>query len=102
MKKLRTLRLVSATGAQIRTGTFREREHLIVPVVALVEGVVWAVNAPSPELVLASTLERSVPAWNGRPVVMDHPDNEDGDKITANTPETLQARSYGQVFETYF
>jgi len=95
----RSLTLRGALNGTLRTATFREREHIVVPVVALVEGVVHAVNAAEPELVLASEFSRAPDAWNGEPVMLDHPDIN-GQKVSANSPEILEARQLGQVFHT--
>jgi hypothetical protein len=84
-------------GAQIRTASFRGLEHLVVPVVALREGVIFASNAEHAELVLARELQASLSAWNGRPVVYGHPIVE-GEPVSANTPEILQSYQIGSVF----
>lgn len=99
MKVSRTIRLAGAVGANIRTAVFENREYLVVPVVALVEGVVWAVNSPKPELVLAEEFSRVPGGWDGRPVVLDHPD-VDGTKVSANSPEMLEKYSFGKIFNT--
>lgn len=83
----------------LRTAMFREREHVVVPVIALMEGVVHAVNAQSPEFVPASELAKSANGWNGEPVMFNHPER-DGQKVTANSPETLEQSQLGQVFNT--
>lgn len=96
MQEIRHLHLRGAVGA-VRTETFEGVEYTVLPVVALVEGVVWAVNAASPEFVPASTLEQGYTAWNGRPCVLNHP--SDGTQIvSANTPEILTALCFGKVF----
>jgi len=41
----RQLTVATAAGYTTRTETYQSREHLVVPVVALVEGVVHAMNA---------------------------------------------------------
>jgi hypothetical protein len=94
----RYLHLISATG-QIRTATFEDREHIVVPVVALVEGVIHAVNADNPELVLAEEFGRSPLGWNGRPVMPDHPEAF-GIRVSANSPKVLEKQRFGQVFNT--
>ena len=50
--------LVEADTDAIRTDTFMDQEHMVVPVIALVEGVVHASNSPVPELALASEFAR--------------------------------------------
>lgn len=96
----RHLHLVGATSADIRTATFDGREHLVVPVVALMEGVIWPVNAPTREFVSAEVLAIAPQAWNGEPVVMDHPVSAEGRKISANDPHVLERYAYGQIFNT--
>ena len=95
-KTIRHLHLIGATGT-IREATFNGIKHLAVPVVAMVEGVVWAVNSEYPELVLAEELARTPQQWNGRPCFAGHPVEDGGKAVTANTPATLE-KSFGWVF----
>lgn len=91
-----------ADGAQLRTALFEGREHLVVPVVALIGGeVIWAQNAPGPELVPADVIARSAIEWNGRPVVGDHP-KVDGAAVSANDPEICERHSFGRVANPRF
>lgn len=90
-------RVLKARTGTIRVGVYQSREHLVVPVVALVEGIVSPSNGSGPELVLASELARAVNGWAGRPVVMNHP-QQGGVMISANLPHVLERQSFGQVF----
>ncbi len=85
---------------EARTETFNGREYRVVPVVALVEGVIWPSNAPSAELALASEFGYAVGGWNGRPVVMNHPEDEEGVKISANSPKVLESHQLGYLFNS--
>lgn len=76
---------------------FHGMSHTVIPLVALVEGVLQGVNAPGPEFVSASEMARSVMGWNGRPVVIDHP-KLNGQLVSANLPEVLETELVGQVF----
>jgi hypothetical protein len=58
MQKLTQL-TVAASGYKTRTETFDGREYLVVPVVALVEGVVHAMNAKNAEFVAAEEFSRA-------------------------------------------
>jgi hypothetical protein len=95
-KVQRAILLIGATG-QIRTASFQNVEHLVVPTVALVEGVIHPVNAEHPELVLLEELAIAPQGWNGRPVVYGHPEVQ-GQPVSANYPEILESWSFGQVF----
>ncbi len=69
--------------------------HLVVPVVALVAGVL------NGELVTPEEASAHFDAWNGRPVVMNHPE-QDGIFISANDPQILKELSFGRMFNTDF
>lgn len=83
--------------AQIRTAMFDGREHIVVPVIALMEGVIHAINVETPELVLASELEKCYAGFNGRPVVGNHP-NKGSVRISANDPKVLEQTAFGTTF----
>lgn len=85
--------------AELRTEMYLGREHLIVPVVALVEGVLQGMTAATPELALASEFGKVPEGWNGRPVVMNHP-VIDGVPVSANSPAVLEQYSFGQLFNS--
>lgn len=88
----------AADGSKLRTAVFNEIEHIVVPVVAMVEGVVWAVNSEYPELVTAEELAVSPQQWNGRQAFAGHPE-DGGTQVTANTPRVLET-AFGYVFQT--
>lgn len=68
----------------------------MIPVVALVEGVVHAVNAERPELVRAATLKKLPVAWNNRPICGGHP-FEGGTQVSANDPHILERDAFGFI-----
>jgi len=84
----------------LRNAVFEGRDHLVVPVVALVEGVLHAVNAKSPELALASEFGKFTMGWNGEPVMMNHPVHED-QMVSANSPSILEKFQIGRIFDTH-
>lgn len=99
IKTRRSIRLL-AQAAEVRTATFDGRDHIVFPVVMLVEGVLYASNAPGPELVLASEFSKAPTGWDGRPVVGDHP-VLDGQHVSANLPQVLETQAFGLVFNTH-
>lgn len=77
---------------------FEGREHVVVPAILLVGDIVIRANGSAgPELVPAEELSKAPAAWNGRPVLTDHPPNG-----LANEPRTLEAMSFGQLFNSRF
>lgn len=74
-----------------RMASLDGREHLVVPVVALVAGVV------NGYLVTPAELRKFADAWNGRPLPVRHP--QDGaEYVSANTPGTIEGQVVGQFF----
>lgn len=71
------------------------REYLVVPSVAIVEGVM------NNFLYTEEEITAYIDAWNGRPLVIAHPQDLDGDYISANSPEIF-ARSPGFFFNAHF
>jgi hypothetical protein len=98
LSKFRQLRLVGAVGATLRTELYNGIEHLVVPVIAMVEGVVWASNSDVPEFVPAEELAMTPHQWNGRGCFAGHPQQADS-AVTANTPSVLET-SFGVIFDT--
>lgn len=96
--ELRELHLRGAIGA-IRTALHEGREHIVVPVTALMQGVIHAVNAPTSEFVPLSTLSIAPQGWNGRPTVHGHP-VRNGKQVSANDPDILAAHGFGQIFKS--
>lgn len=99
MDELRELHLLGALGA-VRTEMWDGREHLVVPVVALMEGVIHAVNAKTAEYVPGSSLLSSVNRWNGHPLVIGHP-VKDGRQISAHDPAVLAKHGCGFIRQAH-
>jgi hypothetical protein len=100
VKQFRHLHLLVSRPKVLKKKRYLGRDHLVFPVVALMEGVIWPGNADFPELVLASELDKAPGGWNGRPVVMNHPQNARGEYVMANDPIVLARYQYGTVFDT--
>jgi hypothetical protein len=70
---------------------------ITVPVVALVEGVIYPVNADQPELVTAEELARDPMTWDGVPVLVNHPVDADGVRVSASAPGISASYQIGKV-----
>lgn len=81
----------------IRNESFQGKDYLVVPVIALTEGVLWPSNAEAPELALAAEFNRVPQGWNGRPVTISHPQLE-GIPVSANHPQVLEDFAIGTIF----
>jgi len=98
VSETRYVHLLTAAG-KVRTAEYLGRPHIVMPVTALVEGVLQAVNSSIPELVLAEEFSLTAPSWNGRPIVMNHPE-VNGQKVSANDPRILEQYAFGHVFNS--
>ncbi|KKM63751.1 hypothetical protein LCGC14_1508310 [marine sediment metagenome] len=81
---------------EVRTELRNGSEHLVVPVIMMVEGVHHGSQGP----ILYTTEELSIypSAWNGSPITIEHPNNVDGMAISANDP-TVEA--VGRVYNVH-
>ena len=70
---------------QVRTESLDGKDHLVVPVVMMVEGV--HSGSMGPMLYPAKELSKFTQAWNGRPVTINHPMGENGKPISAGSPD---------------
>lgn len=80
-----------------RTESMLGKEYIVVPVVALVEGVIQGMSAEGPELALAEEFGRFPDSWNGRPIVMSHP-VVNNTPVSANSPDVLPDYYIGYIF----
>lgn len=95
-------RCSSESTAEIESVTFEGREHLVVPVVALIgDSVIQASNALTPEYIPAGVVAASIQSWDGRPVVPKHP-KLNGIEVSANSPKIFDSSRMGFIFETRF
>jgi hypothetical protein len=75
---------IQTTEYNIETRQYQGKDHLVVPVVMMVEGV----HSGSQGAILwtEEELRNSAEDWNGVPVVISHPEDADGNFISANSP----------------
>lgn len=86
--------LSASTSGGFRTETLLGKEFLVVPVVAMVEGVRFGANQSSAELGLAEDFGKYVDSWSNKPLVMNHP-KVDGNFVSANSAKVLEDWSFG-------
>lgn len=86
---------LQAGAYRVRRLTHEGRQHLVAPVVVLVEGVHAGLSGPL--FYSASELARSAKLWNGVPVPVFHP-MEGGAPVSCNTPEAIEGRTLGRLY----
>ena len=75
----------------------QERNHLVVPVTMMVEGV--HSGSAGPLLHLIADLGRFPESWNGMPVMIDHP-AVNGQNVSANSPDIIDTSCVGRIYNT--
>ena len=81
------------------TKVYMGRDHLVVPVTMLVEGVIQGALATKPEFVSYNEMTRCVGGWNGRPLTMGHPKVQ-GAFVSAGHPTVHEDWAFGIIFNT--
>jgi hypothetical protein len=85
----------------VRRETLNDRSYLVVPIVALMEGVIHAVNASTPEFVSGEVLKRAAASWIGKPVTLGHPAKA-GKQCSANDSEIRKAAGIGVIMKSEY
>ena len=80
----------------VRRDTLNGVPHLVFPVVAIKEGILNNIFYPKEEL------EKFAQAWNGVPIPVRHPKNNDGSNISANVKEAIESVNIGIFLNVEF
>ena len=80
-----------APNGRMHTATYQGAPHLVVPVIALVAGVVNGILAP------AAVIQASVRHWNGVPVLVGHPTDSTGQALSAYTSPAIAEGIIGRL-----
>lgn len=88
----------SISGYTVQETTHQNKKTLIVPVTMIVEGVLSGSRGPL--LHLAEDFGKFPEAWNGIPVVINHPERS-GKNISANSPDVIESGLVGRVYNTH-
>lgn len=87
--------------AAVRHATHKGKDFLVAPVVALIGDIVLRpLGSTGPEFVPAEVASHLPAAWNGRPVLTDHPSFNSEGGGSANVPSVLEEYHIGYVFNT--
>lgn len=86
--------LVANLTGNLRRATLQGREYIVAPLSLIVPGVLN--GSQGPLLYAEDELARNVDAWNGVPIVVDHP-YVNGRPVSARTPEVLDKSAVGLV-----
>lgn len=99
---IRSLTIASSQAdmSAVRTEEWKGKTYTVVPVIAVVEGVLHGANSQVPELALASEFGKFPAAWNGRPVVMNHPQVKGVFVSASASHEVIEEYTIGTIYHT--
>jgi len=84
---------------RIRFDQLEGRDHMVVPMIMLTQGV--HAGSQGPILYLNEELGKTPAVWNHKPVVVYHP-VKDGVGVSACTPVVLNSRKIGIILNSHF
>jgi len=85
---------VQVDSSLSETKTFMDKDYLVVPVIAMVEGVRFGANQSDAELGLAKDFGKYPTSWNNIPLVVNHPKIDDS-FVSASSVEVREEFSFG-------
>jgi hypothetical protein len=91
---------MSHRGVSHETKELDGRKYLVCPVVMMKEGV-WPGNE-GPVFYSAKQLKLFCSAWNNKPIVDGHPQNEKGEFVLANSAEVLASSKIGFLLNAFY
>ena len=94
-KELKLNQIVTLMSDLVERKRFKGQDHLVVPAVLIVEGVL------NNMLYTAEELKKNPEAWNGVAIMNGHPTDDKGAFISANSPDVL-VDALGIVFNARF
>lgn len=84
----------------VKTARLEGRDHLVVPTVMITAGV--HEGSGGSLYYPTDQLANSVNKWNGKPVVLRHPDSQGPSGGSAGVPQVFEQQRVGTVFNTSF
>lgn len=89
-------------AASVRREQLNGEEHLVAPVVMLVEGTLAPSNSQYTQLALSSVFGRFEGRdWNGRPITLGHPKDTNGVAISANSGTVVEQEHIGALYNCF-
>lgn len=83
---------------KIRRETLNGRSYLVAPVTLIVPGVLN--GSQGPLYYPHDELSKDSQAWNGMPLVVGHPVDNEGNPVSARTPQILNDKGIGFLFNS--
>lgn len=86
----------NVNGATLKRKSMKGKDYLVGPVIMAREIVMNGLLYPGAEL------KAGVPHWNGCPAVLGHPKDDQGNFLSANSPDIIEEVGVGFVYNTRY
>lgn len=83
---------------EVKLTLHQKKAHIVAPVVMMVEGV--HNGSQGPLLHEIAELGKFPASWNGIPIIIYHPEDENGNPVSANSPDIVDNEVVGRVYNT--
>jgi hypothetical protein len=88
-------KLISNIAGKVHTEMLQGREHLVAPLTLIVPGVL---NGSQGALLYPpEEISNNVLAWNGMPLLLRHPQDQNNQALSGRSPEVLNRQGLGMV-----
>lgn len=84
-------------AGKVRRERFNDRDYLVAPLTMIVPGVLN--GSKGPLFYPDEECKKNPTAWNHMPIVVNHPEDESGNPVSARSPKVLAKQGIGFVFE---
>jgi hypothetical protein len=88
--------IVNLSGG-IRREKLDGRDYLVAPLTMIIPGVLN--GSQGPILYLLEDMKATADAWNGMPIVVNHPSDDEGKALSARNPKVFNKFGIGHVYE---
>lgn len=89
-----------SVGGKTRRVTFNGRNYIVAPMTLLKQGVLKGNKGPL--YYPNEEITKNYHAWNNMPIVVNHPEDANGNALSARSPAILEQYQIGFVFNTRF
>ena len=92
--------IANLASSKVRTETLKGKDYFVAPVSMILEGV-WP-GSSGPILYPEAEIAKSIPAWNHKPITVEHPKDAQGNLVSGALTESLEKFSLGIVLNAKY
>lgn len=92
--------IANLASSKVRSETLKGKDYYVAPVSMILEGV-WP-GSSGPILYPEAEIAKSIPAWNHKPITVEHPKDAQGNLVSGALTESLEKFSLGIVLNAKY